>query len=58
MSDPQDEDPANGPGVLVLIVVLIIFAFGCAWLFTKLKSANEELTCLASGRRNCDQIQQ
>jgi len=58
MSNAPQEDPADGPNLFVLIIVLVILAIGCAWLFTRLKSANEELTCLASGRRNCDQIQQ
>ncbi len=58
MANSPEEDPENGPGILVLIVVLVLFAFGCAWLFIRLKSGSEALTCLASGRRNCDRIEQ
>lgn len=58
MSNLPDDDPENGPNFLVLIIVLVILAFGCAWMFTKLKSANNLLYCVVSWRHNCGQIQQ
>ena len=55
---PQDNDSGNGPNLIVLIVVLITFSIGFAWLLGNLRSAGDALTCLASGRHNCDRIQQ
>ena len=51
------EGGANRASVAAIIFVVLIVA-GCVWLFEKLGRANDELNCVASGRRNCQQIDQ
>ena len=57
----DDEDDTQGgrnrASVAAIIFVVLIVA-GCVWLFEKLGRANDELNCVASGRRNCQQIDQ
>jgi hypothetical protein len=49
------EGGGNRASVAAIIFVVLIVA-GCVWLFEKLGRANDELNCVASGRRNCQQI--
>jgi hypothetical protein len=51
----KSEGAGNRASVAAIIFVVLIVA-GCVWLFEKLGRANDELNCVASGRRNCQQI--
>jgi hypothetical protein len=66
MAQPNDaKEPGSGPGgqppeegasdtaKIAAIVFVIILVVGCIWLFNRLSSANQELNCVASGRRDC-----
>jgi len=54
---PSDEDPRSGPN-LVAIAIVIVLVVGCLWLFHALSGANSKLNCVASGRTDCDQMEQ
>jgi hypothetical protein len=54
---PSENDPRSGPNVAAIVVVVAL-VLGCLWLFYALSNANSKLNCIASGRRNCDQIDQ
>jgi hypothetical protein len=58
MSEPPSDDPANGPNFFVLIIILVVLAFGCAWLLGRLRNAGDALTCLAARRHNCERFEQ
>jgi hypothetical protein len=51
-SDDEGGNSVNGFAVLFVIVLVI----GCVWLFTKLQQHNEIGNCIASGRRDCVQL--
>lgn len=53
--EPPDDNHSGGVNVAAVIFVIIL-VLGCVWLVHKLTSANDALNCVASGRRNCDQI--
>jgi hypothetical protein len=53
---PLDEPPEEGAGdgaKVAAILFVIVLVVGCIWLFNRLSSANQELNCVASGRRDC-----
>jgi heme/copper-type cytochrome/quinol oxidase subunit 4 len=54
--DKHGQSPSRASIAAIIFVVLIVA--GCVWLFEKLSAANDELNCVASGRRNCDQLNQ
>lgn len=51
------EGGSNRASIAAIIFVVLIVA-GCVWLFENLRQANDELNCVASGRHNCQQINQ
>lgn len=48
----ENRDFAN----IVALVFVVALALGGLWLFNELKRHNEILNCVASGRRNCDEV--
>jgi hypothetical protein len=52
---PPQENENNRPKVVALVFVALLVV-GCVWLFNSLNAANDKLNCVASGRRDCDQI--
>ena len=56
----QDDQQRHGEGLnrasVAAILFVILIVIGCIWLIGKLNRANDELNCVASGRRNCQQI--
>lgn len=46
---PASSDRAS---VAALIFVIVLVAV-CVWVFSELKSRNDELNCVVSGRTNC-----
>ena len=57
LDDEQNHGGGNRASIAAIIVVVLIVV-GCVWLFNKLNQANDELNCVAAGRRNCEQINQ
>jgi hypothetical protein len=47
------DDGASDTAKIAAIVFVIVLVVGCIWLFNRLSSANQELNCVASGRRDC-----
>ena len=43
---------------IAALIFLALLVIGGIWLFESLSTANDKLNCVASGRRNCDQIDQ
>jgi hypothetical protein len=48
----ENRDFAN----IVALVFVVALALGAYWLFKELERHNEILNCVASGRRNCDEL--
>jgi hypothetical protein len=57
LDDEHDQRGGNRASIAAIIFVVLIVA-GCVWLFKSLGRANDELNCVASGRHNCQQIDQ
>jgi heme/copper-type cytochrome/quinol oxidase subunit 4 len=57
LDDEHNQAGGNRASIAAIIFVILIVA-GCVWLFEKLSRANDELNCVASGRHNCEQIDQ
>ncbi|HLH49736.1 MAG TPA: hypothetical protein VKV96_10375 [Roseiarcus sp.] len=57
---PHDHQPDEGPNraVIAAVIFVALIVLGGVWLFEKLSAANDALNCVASGRRNCQQIDQ
>ena len=55
-SDEQKHDQGPTRASVAAIIFIVLLVAGCVWLFEKLGAANDELNCVASGRRNCDQL--
>ena len=51
---PEDES-RDGVNIAVIVFVIVLVAGGI-WLFNSLSAANDTLNCVASGRRNCNEI--
>jgi hypothetical protein len=47
---PQDPGDRATIAALIFVVLLVIL---CIWVFSELKSNNDLLNCVLSGRKNC-----
>jgi hypothetical protein len=47
---PRDPGDRANLAALVFVVLLVV---GGIWIFSELKSHNDELNCVVSGRTNC-----
>ena len=54
-NDDHHAEGGNRATVAAVIFVVLIVV-GCVWLFERLGRANDELNCVAAGRRNCEQL--
>jgi hypothetical protein len=54
--DDEKQDAGGNRASIAAIIFVVLIVAGCVWLFEKLSRANDELNCVASGRRNCQQI--
>ncbi len=57
---PQPGEPAQEENRdfanIVALVFVVALAIGGYWLFKEIERHNEILNCVASGRRNCDEL--
>jgi len=56
--DQQHHEGGVNRASVAAIVFVVLIVLGCVWLFERLSRANDELNCVASGRRNCQQTDQ
>lgn len=54
--DERRQDDGPNRAIVAAIIFVALIVIGSVWLFEKLSAANDELNCVAAGRRNCQQI--
>ncbi len=58
---PIDNKGPRDPGdraTIAAFIFVVLLVLACIWVFSELKSNNDLLNCVTSGRKNCEPIPQ